>query len=109
MASLNYKKYLPKQVGQTKAAIIVHIALMFNHYLDVAIALQQMVLDAGYEYDEISRDDDLTYKQARFFSVDTYRELVKPVHKRAIEWAHQTKIQFRYHKLHVLIQHRSIL
>ena len=26
---------------------------MFNHYPDVALALQQMGLDAGYEFDEI--------------------------------------------------------
>ncbi|MDR3552431.1 MAG: uroporphyrinogen decarboxylase family protein [Clostridia bacterium] len=70
---------------------------MFNHYLDVSLALQQMVWDAGYEFDELSWDDDLAYKLTQFFSVNTYRELLKPVHKRAIEWAQQKGIKTHMH------------
>ena len=61
---------------------------IFNHYLDVDIALFQMVWDAGYHFDAISWPDDMGYKQNQFFSLRTYRELLKPVHRRAIEWAH---------------------
>jgi len=70
---------------------------MFNHYLDVSLALQDMVWNAGYEFDEISWDDDLAYKLTQFFSLNTYRELLKPVHKRAIEWAHKKGIKAHMH------------
>ncbi|MHB8277243.1 MAG: uroporphyrinogen decarboxylase family protein [Candidatus Humimicrobiaceae bacterium] len=70
---------------------------MFNHYLDVSLALQDLVWDAGYEFDEISWDDDLAYKLTQFFSVKTYRELLKPVHKRAIEWGHKKGIKTHMH------------
>lgn len=72
-------------------------AEMFNHYLDVSLALQDMVWDAGYEFDEISWDDDLAYKLTQFFSVKTYRELLKPVHRRAVEWAHKKGIKAHMH------------
>ena len=59
-----------------------------NTQLDIAIALLDKAWDAGYTFDELSWDDDLGYKNAQFFSVEMYRELVKPIHKRAIDWAH---------------------
>ena len=37
------------------------------------------------------------YHYNQFFSLKTYRELVKPVHKRAIEWAHAKGIKTRLH------------
>jgi len=61
---------------------------MFNHYLDVNIALLDMVWEKGYRFDAVFWPDDMGYKYHQFFSLDTYRELVKPVQKRAIEWAH---------------------
>ncbi len=61
---------------------------MFNHYLDVHIALFDMAWDAGYEFDCLRWPDDMGYKLSQFFSVNMYRELLKPVHARAIEWAH---------------------
>ena len=61
---------------------------MFNHFLDVDIALLDMVWDEGYEFDEVRWPDDMGYKHNLFFSVDTYRNLLKPVQKRAVEWAH---------------------
>ena len=70
---------------------------MFNHYLDMCIALFDMILDAGYSFDEMRWWDDMGYKQAQFFSVKTYRELLKPVHKRAVEWAHQRGIKACLH------------
>ncbi len=70
---------------------------IFNHYLDVHLALFQMVWDAGYEFDEIAWPDDMGYKQHTFFSVNMYRELLKPVHRRAIEWAHARGIKARLH------------
>ncbi len=70
---------------------------MFNHELDVDIALFQMVWDAGYQFDEIFWYDDMGYKLAQFFSLDMYRELLKPVHKRACDWAHEKGCKVRLH------------
>ena len=46
---------------------------MFNHYLDVSIALQDRVWDAGYPFDSVTWTDDLAYKNGLFFSLDMYR------------------------------------
>lgn len=70
---------------------------MFNHFLDVDLALFQMIWDAGYQFDEISWPDDMGYKHAQFFSVDMYRELLKPVHIRAADWAHQKGVKVQLH------------
>jgi uroporphyrinogen decarboxylase len=70
---------------------------MFNHYLDMDIALFDMILDAGYTLDSIKWPDDMGYKHSQFFSVKMYRELLKPVHKRAIEWAHKRGIKAHIH------------
>ena len=61
---------------------------MFNHELDLCIALMDMVWDAGYTFDCIRWPDDMGYKYNQFFSVQTYRDVLKPVHKRAVDWAH---------------------
>ncbi|MDD2708869.1 MAG: uroporphyrinogen decarboxylase family protein [Verrucomicrobiae bacterium] len=61
---------------------------VFNHLLDVDMALYEMVWDAGYRFDAIRWCDDMGYKLAQFFSLETYRQLLKPVQQRAIEWAH---------------------
>lgn len=70
---------------------------MFNHYLDTHLALLDMVWDAGYTFDSVMWPDDMGYKHSQFFSVNTYRELVKPVHKRAVEWAHKKGIKAHLH------------
>ena len=70
---------------------------MFNHYLDMSLALFDMVWEAGYEFDCMTWSDDMGYKHAQFFSLDTYRALLKPVQKRAIEWAHARGIKARLH------------
>lgn len=70
---------------------------MFNHFLDVDIALLDMVWDAGYRFDSVRWPDDMGYKNHQFFSLRTYRELLKPVHKRAIEWAHSKGVYAELH------------
>ena len=70
---------------------------MFNTYLDMDIALFDMIWDAGYTFDSIRWPDDMGYKHSQFFSVKTYRELLKPVHKRAVEWAHNKGIKAHLH------------
>ena len=37
------------------------------------------------------------YKGTTFFSNDMYRELLKPTHKRAVDWAHDHGIKARLH------------
>lgn len=70
---------------------------MFNHFLDVNLALLDMVWDAGYEFDSVKWPDDMGYKHSQFFSVKMYRELLKPVHKRAIDWAHAKGVKAHLH------------
>ncbi|NSW90429.1 MAG: hypothetical protein HPY74_07090 [Firmicutes bacterium] len=70
---------------------------MFNHFLDVNIALLEMVWDAGYEFDSVKWPDDMGYKHSQFFSVKMYRDLLKPVHKRAIDWAHSRGVKAHLH------------
>ncbi|MBN1916359.1 MAG: hypothetical protein JW889_00505 [Verrucomicrobia bacterium] len=70
---------------------------MFNHYLDVNLALLEMVWDAGYTFDCVTWPDDMGYKHAQFFSSDIYRAVLKPVQKRAIDWAHAHGIKAHLH------------
>jgi len=70
---------------------------MFNHYLDVDLALLDMIWDAGYHFDAVTWPDDMGYKGNQFFSVDMYREILKPVHSRAIEWAHSKGVKAELH------------
>jgi uroporphyrinogen decarboxylase len=70
---------------------------MWNHELDVQLALLEQVIDRGYTFDSVFWCDDMGYKQNQFFSLTMYRELLKPVHKRAIEWAHARGIKAHLH------------
>ncbi len=70
---------------------------MFNTYLDRCIALFERVWDAGYRFDAIYWPDDMGYKGTTFFSNEMYRELLKPVHRRAVEWAHNRGIYAHLH------------
>ncbi len=70
---------------------------MFDHCLNVSIALADMMLDAGYEFDCMHWWDDMGFKQNQFFSLKIYRELLKPYHKKAIEWAHSRNLKTELH------------
>jgi uroporphyrinogen decarboxylase len=70
---------------------------MFNHYLDLNIAMLEMVIDAGYAFDSTYCYDDLGFKNSQFMSMGMFRELLKPVHKRAIEWAHSKGMKAHLH------------
>lgn len=70
---------------------------MFSHFLDIDIALWNQILDAGYQFDAIDWPDDMGYKNNQFFSLRTYRELLKPVHKRACDWAHSRGLKVHLH------------
>lgn len=70
---------------------------MFETYLSTALDLAQRILDAGYEFDGVFWYDDMGYKGAPFFSPSLYRELLKPYHKRAVDWAHERGLVTELH------------
>jgi uroporphyrinogen decarboxylase len=70
---------------------------MFEAYLSTSISLCQKILDAGYEFDGVLWYDDMGYKGAPFFSPALYRELLKPYHKRAVDWAHERGLVTELH------------
>lgn len=70
---------------------------IFSHLLEVNLSLLEMVWDAGYEFDSIFWWDDMGYKHSQFFSLRMYRNLLKPFHQRAIDWAHAKGIKAHLH------------
>lgn len=70
---------------------------MFGHLLEVNLTLLDMVWDAGYHFDSIWWPDDMGYKNSQFFSLKMYRNLLKPFHQRAIDWAHAKGIKAHLH------------
>jgi len=70
---------------------------MVNTYLDRTIAHYDMIWNEGYHFDSIFFYDDMGYKNTSFFSNELYAELLQPVHKRAIDWAHNHGIKAHLH------------
>jgi len=70
---------------------------MFEVQLETDLALLDLVWEAGYTFDSIFWCDDLGYKQNQFFSLKTYRKLLKPFHQRAIDWAHAHGVKAHLH------------
>jgi len=70
---------------------------MFNHELDVSIGLYELLEKEGYKFDELMWFDDMGYKGKQFFSMDVYRRLLKPVHQRAIDYAHKKGMKAYLH------------
>jgi uroporphyrinogen decarboxylase len=70
---------------------------MFGTMLELNLTLLDMVWDAGYEFDAVQWPDDMGYKHSQFFSIGMYRDLLKPFHARAVEWAHAKGIKAHLH------------
>lgn len=70
---------------------------MFRTELETDLALLDMVWDEGYTFDSILWYDDMGYKQNQFFSMRMYRNLLKPFHQKAIDWAHAHGIKAHLH------------
>jgi uroporphyrinogen decarboxylase len=70
---------------------------MIDHELTCSLQLLDMIWDAGYTFDAVSWPDDMGYRNGTFFSLATYREVLKPAQKRAIEWAHAKGIHAYLH------------
>ena len=61
---------------------------MFETSLDLQIKLYDMAWARGYRFDCFVFPDDLGYRNGLFFSPEVFRSVLKPVHKRAHDWAH---------------------
>lgn len=70
---------------------------IFGFLLEINLALWQKVWDEGYHFDSIHWWDDMGYKQNQFFSLKMYREILKPFHKKAVDWAHRKGIKAHLH------------
>jgi len=70
---------------------------IFDTYLNTSLTLAQKILDAGYEFDGVFWYDDMGYKNSPFFSPELYRTLLKPYHKKAVDWAHERGLVTELH------------
>ncbi len=70
---------------------------VFDTELNLCLSNLQRVWDAGYTFDEVMWWDDMGYKGTQFFSMKTYRELLKPFHQKAIDWGHAHGCKVRLH------------
>jgi uroporphyrinogen decarboxylase len=70
---------------------------MWQTEQDLNLVLFDRMWDAGYRFDELFWYDDMGYKLNQFFSLRTYRNLLKPIHKKAIDWAHAKGIKACLH------------
>jgi uroporphyrinogen decarboxylase len=70
---------------------------MWRTELETELALLDRAWDSGYTFDSIMWFDDMGYKQNQFFSLRMYRNLLKPFHQRAIDWAHAKGIKAHLH------------
>ena len=62
---------------------------MFDTFLSIDIAIADRLWAEGYRFDSVHWYDDMGYKGSPFFSPQMYREILKPYHKRAADWAHE--------------------
>lgn len=70
---------------------------MWSTQLDTQLAMLDKVWAAGYRFDAVRWWDDMGFKGKQFFSKRTYQRHLKPVHKRAIDWAHAHGIKAFIH------------
>ena len=70
---------------------------MMEHSLKVNLQLLDMAWDTGYVFDMLNIRDDMGYKGTAFFSLDMYKELIKPLHQVAVDWAREKGIVVRLH------------
>ena len=70
---------------------------MCNHGCDLALALLEMIWEAGYEFDELMWFDDMAYRNGLLFSKDMWRDILMPYQKKTINWAHSHSIKAQLH------------
>ncbi|MCL2043069.1 MAG: hypothetical protein FWG89_02905 [Treponema sp.] len=77
---------------------------IFETYLDMSIALFDMIWDEGYHFDSIFWFDDMGYKDHLFFSNKIYEDVLQPFHKKAIDWARNRGIKTHLHSCGNIMQ-----
>ena len=70
---------------------------MFRTALELDIAMMEMLLERGYTFDSFNWPDDLGYRNGLLFSLKTYRQVSRPVHKQAIDWCHAHGVKAHMH------------
>ena len=70
---------------------------MIDTALDLNLAMLGMAWDRGYRFHAVQWPDDMGYRNGLFFSLDTYRRVVKPAQKRMIDWCHDRGIKAMLH------------
>jgi uroporphyrinogen decarboxylase len=70
---------------------------MIDTALDLNLALLSMAWDRGYRINEVRWADDMGYRNGLFFSVETYRSVLKPAQKRLIDWCHDRGVYAHLH------------
>ncbi len=70
---------------------------IFQTELDCSLRVLDMIWDEGYTFDSIFWCDDMGYRNGLFFSLDMYRQVLKPVQAQAIAWAHEKGIMAHLH------------
>ncbi len=70
---------------------------IFSTYLESCIEYFDYLWANGVRFDEIGWPDDMGYKGTTFFSLETYRSLLKPYHAKAAAWAHEHGIYAHLH------------
>lgn len=70
---------------------------IFATQLDCDLQLLEMMWDRGYHFDAVHWCDDMGYRNGTFFSPQMYRDILKPYHRRAVEWAHAKGIVAHLH------------
>ena len=70
---------------------------MIDTALDLNLAMLSMAWDRGYRFHCVQWPDDMGYRNGLFFSVDTYRRVVKPAQKRLIDWCHGRGVKTMLH------------
>ncbi len=70
---------------------------IFSHFLELNLTLLDRVWEEGYTFDSVMWPDDMGFKHNQFFSLRTYRQILKPFHKRAVEWAHAKGVKAHLH------------
>lgn len=70
---------------------------IFGTMLDLNIQLFDYLWDNGVRADSMLWADDMGYKNTQFFSTQKYLEILKPFHKRAVEWTHNKGLRAQLH------------
>ncbi len=73
------------------------VADMFETMLNLNLRYLDAIWDEGYHFDAVKLYDDMGYKGTPFFSLETYRNLLKPSHRKMVQWAHDHGIPAHLH------------